>query len=127
MNSENTRRFLAAMETLAASDDSGLRMFRVRGKSTCVANLAASPDGTVAVNSLVGLEGAPMGRAYALSGICYLADIFDTCLVADGESVFRDVGGGVAGSSWLQDFGFLTTRSGELVRLPRSLKSQQAA
>ena len=127
MSSGKTGRFLAAMEILAASGTDGLRMFRVRERSTCVAELLESEDGTVALRSLVGLEGAANGRAYALSSMCYLADVFDVCLTADEQAVFRDVGGDTCGSEWLARFGFMRTRDGDCVRLPRSLHHQQAA
>lgn len=127
MSSGNAARLLAAMEMLAAADGGGLRVFKVRGQSTCVAELGENRDGTVMLRSFVGLEGAPNGRDYALSAVCYFADVFDVCLTADDRSIFRDVGGGAVGSEWLQRHGFLSTRTGEQVRLPRSLKSRIAA
>lgn len=127
MNSEKTGRFLAAMEILAAAESDGLRMFRVRARSTCVGEILGNEDGSVALRSLVGLEGAANGRAYALSSICYLADVFDVCLTADERAVFRDVGGDTCGCEWLARFGFMRTRDGDRIRLPRSLHHQQAA
>ncbi|NTF17637.1 hypothetical protein G6L37_04440 [Agrobacterium rubi] len=127
MSSDKTARFMAALQILAPADDKGLRMFKVRKQSTCVGVIDANEDGTAAVRSLVGLESAPTGRAYAMSTICYLADVYDTCLTADGSTVLRDVGGQVSGGDWLAPFGFARTHDGDLVRLAQSLQHRRAA
>lgn len=123
MTADKTERFLAALEILAPSDSSGLRIFKERMVSVCAANLSRSNDGTVAINSLVSLGGRRRdGRRVALAAINYLADVFDVTLMVDDSVVLRNIGGGSDAPDWLERSGFVWPR-GEacLFRLPQSI------
>jgi hypothetical protein len=128
MTADKTERFLNALEILAHSDGSGLRIFKERMVSVCAANLSRSNDGTVAINSLVSLGGRRRdGRRVALAAINYLADVFDVTLVARDGVTLRDIGGRSDGADWLASSGFLRL-IGEpcVVRLPQSLHRMAA-
>lgn len=128
MGTENTERFLDSIKALAPSDGSGLCLFSVRSRSTCVADLRANADGTVSIQSLVGLTDEVPGRQLAMAAICYFADLFDVTLCAEQGAVFRDVGHQSEDAAWLLRFGFASERDAVFqVRLPQSLYLVNAA
>lgn len=123
MTADKTERFLNALEILAPSDSSGLRIFRERMVSVCAARLSRSRDGVVFVNSLVSIgSGSRDGRRAALAAINYLADVFDVTLMAEDSVIIRDFGGSSDKPEWLERSGFFWPRGENcLVRLPQSL------
>lgn len=121
MTTDNANRFIAAFEILAPSDGSGLRILRQRGRSSAVIDLTVRDEWGVRIKSIIGLEGSRSGRGHALGSACYFADVFDVCLEAHPDVILRDVGGEAVPPEWLKAFGFLQTREGDFVRLPRSL------
>lgn len=123
MTADKTERFLNALEILAPSDSSGLRIFRERMVSVCAARLTRSRGGVVFINSLVSIgSGGRDGRRAALAAINYLADVFDVTLMAEDSVILRDFGGSSEKPDWLERSGFVWPR-GEtcLFRLPQSL------
>jgi hypothetical protein len=123
MATDKTERFFNALELLAPSDSSGLRIFRERMVSVCAAHLSRSRQGTVFITSLLSLGGENRdGRRVALSAINYLADVYDVTLMAEECVVLRDVGGGSDDAGWLEKSGFVWPRGERcLFRLPQSL------
>jgi hypothetical protein len=122
MTGGNAARFLKAMEILAPADKTGLRIFKVRGKSTCVADMKPLQDGTVGVRSLVSISEGASGRSAAMAAVCYFADIFDVTLRADGGVVLRDIDGFMAEHEWLADYDFVAPRGQSfMIRPPQSI------
>jgi hypothetical protein len=123
MTADKTERFLNALEILAPSDSSGLRIFKERMVSVCTARVTRSRRGVVFINSLVSIGGSNRdGRRVALSAINYLADVYDVTLMAEDSVILRDVGGCSDEPDWLEKSGFVWPR-GEacLFRLPQSI------
>ncbi len=123
MTDDKTERFLDALEILAPSDSSGLRIFKERMVSVCAAKLSRSRRGVVFINSLVSIGGGTRdGRRVALAAINYLADVFDVTVMADDSVVLRNIGGSSDEPDWLERSGFVWPR-GEacLFRLPQSI------
>lgn len=124
MKAHKAKHFMNALGNLARSDSSGVRVFKVRKASVCVACVKERRDGTVEILSLISLGGDRCdGRRTALSALRYLADVYDVTLVAGEDVVLRDVGGYSDGADWLEKFGFMTPRGEKcLVRLPQSIQ-----
>ncbi len=123
MTVDKTERFLSALEALAPSDDSGLRIFKERMVSVCAAKLSPSRGGIVFINSLISIgSGSRDGRRAALAAINYLADVYDITLMAEDSVVLRDVGGCSDEPDWLERSGFVWPRGEScLFRLPQSI------
>jgi hypothetical protein len=123
MTADKTERFLSALEIVAPSDSSGLRIFKERMVSVCAAKVTRSRRGVVFINSLVSIgNGNRDGRRVALAAINYLADVYDITLMAEDGVVLRDVGGSSDKPDWLERSGFVWPRGEScLFRLPQSL------